>query len=545
MGNINLICFNQKKYKPKWNSGDIINSSFSIKSINSNIIKNKKKADWILFWDYRIGLPDEKYINNLTNQIGDVFHLGLLFGLGDLPISLNYLRPNWLLILNSGKNIKSISWRLTPQACLIKTDLFKKMESFIQNYEDINYSFLDFGFNLIKQGFVPRYSPGMIYEKKEFKKIIHSEFDELIFIKNNFSTKWYYWVLFRKILTNQLKVLDFIRTLKLKKVFKNKIKLNNNLVDSYSLDNKKTKFINNISIIIPTLYRYNYLLRLLKQINNQNILPNQVIIIDQTPIDYRENINKSQFDKLDIVMIYLNKMGQSTARNEGIKICKTDYVLFCDDDIEIKNNFIENHIENSIPNNDTISCGTAIESDINKLYYKNSYRRIAEGFAGGNSLIPIKFFLKTGLFDVAFDKGMRADRDLGIRLFLNGYTIILDPSIVVLHHRANKGGLRHHNQRKITFYGSRQSIIKLHIPSVSDFYISKRYFSDIQNKEMYWLAILGTFAYHGNKISFIFQTLYSFFCIPKTIWTINQRIAKAKQLLQTYPKIPTFYKIDE
>ena len=146
---------------------------------------------------------------------------------------------------------------------------------------------------------------------------------------------------------------------------------------------------------------------------------------------------------------------------------------------------------------------------------------------------------QTGLFDTAFDKGMRADRDLGIRLYLMGFLILLDPSIVVLHHRAKVGGLRTHNQRKITFFGSRKKITILHIPSVSEFYLSRRYFSKKQNREIFWLAIIGTFGYHGNKIKGLFQIIFSLLMLPRTIWIINKRRKEAAEMLDNFPIIPS------
>ena len=147
--------------------------------------------------------------------------------------------------------------------------------------------------------------------------------------------------------------------------------------------------------------------------------------------------------------------------------------------------------------------------------------------------------MQSGLFDIAFDKGMRADRDLGIRLYLNGFLLLLDPSNVVLHHKAKDGGLRTHNQRKITFFGSRQKITILHIPSVSEFYLSRRYFSTKQNREIFWLAIIGTFAYHGNKIKGVFQIIFSLLMLPRTIWIINKRRKEAEEMLDNFPIIPS------
>ena len=69
----------------------------------------------------------------------------------------------------------------------------------------------------------------------------------------------------------------------------------------------------------------------------------EVIIIDQTAILERKNIPLQNFPKLNLKIIYLNSPGQSSARNVGIINSVGEYILFCDDDIEVKNNFIESH----------------------------------------------------------------------------------------------------------------------------------------------------------------------------------------------------------
>ena len=242
-------------------------------------------------------------------------------------------------------------------------------------------------------------------------------------------------------------------------------------------------------------------------------MPFEVIIVDQTNDSERKNIVIDKYDKLNIIVLTIDEPGQSTARNLALQTCSGDYVLFCDDDIEVGKDFIESHLLNIYEYDEVISCGTVTE--VNSLIKGDSlHTRISAVLPGGNTLLPKKYLFDSGLFDIAFDKGMRADKDLGIRLYLSGHLLLLDPTINVLHHRAAVGGLRMHNQRKITYAESRKNIFKINLPSISDFYISFRYFSSKQNKELFYHSILGLFSIHGKKYKIIMQSMFSLLLLP-------------------------------
>jgi len=529
---------------PDWEAGNSTYCKFSVKDINSSINNQlKNNQDWILLWDFSIGKPNLEYIQFLTNQSGDIYHLGLLLGLGDLPKSLDYILPNWMLILNPDSSIQSTSWKISPQACLIRTVVFKQMNSLDVGYVSPEYAWLDFGFRSLKRGLITRHDPNLLLDGTPKDSFGSINDDEVYFITINFSLRWLIWVLLRMWIANEDNGLNIITTIRKYKsllpVAQHKLS-DKKLINSNKNYNHKLSSMS-ISVIIPTINRYKYLDTLLHQLNNQTILPLEVLIIDQTVILAREKISQQNFPELNLKILYLDSPGQSSARNVGIENCAGEFIVFCDDDIEVKPNFIESHIRNyNRYNTGIISCGTAIESEINKLYFRGTYPRISEGFPGGNSFLPKKYLMKNGLFDRAFDKGMRADRDLGVRLYLKGYILILDPTIIVLHHKAPIGGLREHNQRKITFYGSRQKITAIHLPSVSDFYISMRYFSFKQNREMLWVAILGTFANHGNLLKQCSQIVISTLCLPIILLLLRKRMKTAKNWFDKYPQIPSY-----
>lgn len=90
---------------------------------------------------------------------------------------------------------------------------------------------------------------------------------------------------------------------------------------------------------------------------------------------------------------------------------------------------------------------------------------------------------RSGLFDPVFDRGPRADHDLGMRLHLSGALLVYDPDVLVFHHHAPAGGLRTHGARSVTRASSRRSLTQRNLPAVTQLYIGYRYGTARQRRE--------------------------------------------------------------
>lgn len=98
-----------------------------------------------------------------------------------------------------------------------------------------------------------------------------------------------------------------------------------------------------VSIIIPTLNRVSSLARTLGFISKSSILPDEVIIVDQSPIDTAEKIKElCNSQTLKIKYIHINEPSLTGARNAGIELCKNDIAIFMDDDVDIGTDTIKN-----------------------------------------------------------------------------------------------------------------------------------------------------------------------------------------------------------
>ena len=261
-------------------------------------------------------------------------------------------------------------------------------------------------------------------------------------------------------------------------------------------------------------------------------------MVDQTPKNERDLTLKEEFQDLPVRFVYLDKAGQCSSRNVGLQMAKGQYILFLDDDDEVSPSLIELHLKNLRKFQADVSSGIANEVGAGSLPESFTYARVSDVFPTNNTLIHHSVLDQSGLFDLAYERGQRADGDLGMRVYLSGALMVLNPDIAVLHHHAPSGGLRKHKARVITYASSRMRLAHRHLPSATEIYLAKRYFSPRQVKEMLWMRILGTFSAQGGKLRKMLKVLMGLLYLPNTILQIRKREREADVMLQSFPQIP-------
>ena len=85
----------------------------------------------------------------------------------------------------------------------------------------------------------------------------------------------------------------------------------------------------NISVVIPTYNRYDFLKRALASVDAQTYLPKEVIVIDDGSTD---NTSQIQKDFPQIQYFHQENAGVSSARNLGIKKSSCEWIAFLDSD---------------------------------------------------------------------------------------------------------------------------------------------------------------------------------------------------------------------
>lgn len=113
----------------------------------------------------------------------------------------------------------------------------------------------------------------------------------------------------------------------------------------------------NVTVIIPCYNDGKYIIQALNSVLNQTLKAERIIIIDDGSDLKTKNVLKTIInDKVEI--IFQENKGVSNARNRGINIATTDYILTLDADDYFEPTFIEKSVEilNDNSNTGIVGC---------------------------------------------------------------------------------------------------------------------------------------------------------------------------------------------
>ena len=99
-----------------------------------------------------------------------------------------------------------------------------------------------------------------------------------------------------------------------------------------------------ISVIIPTLNRPDSLLRTFEFMEKSSILPDEVIVIDQTQDkDVAGRIrNICDSSKLNIKYTWISTPSTTITRNIGFSLANGEILVYMDDDVDVKQDTFSN-----------------------------------------------------------------------------------------------------------------------------------------------------------------------------------------------------------
>jgi len=541
---IDLILHNDNS-TPHWSLGHVW-SVGSTPAAVARTIQNQleaSKSEACLFWDSALGSPDPNRVIDTLHHPGDIWHAGLRLGMGGLPGMIDFVDPTWMLNLDPPIDRVATSWRLSIQACLIRSEVLRQLGGCDPNFDSLAGASLDMGYRYINRGAFVRHIPELLPSHVDHKYHLPppSIYDELRFIQNHYGIRWVYWSLLRSLVNGYPPAALLKAYLRLGDVkpfpIQEPYKRGTALEAPYRSGNGNEK----ITVLIPTLDRYSYLRNELAQLECQTHTPHEIMIMDQTPAGQRDTTLSDDFPDLPIRFYYQNKTGQCTGWNHGLLASSGEYVLFLGDDAdEIEPTFLEKFIHTFHSLQVDMVASLVDEIGVDPVPSHLAFMRIADTFP--IAMIRRSILQKTGLMDYAFDHGTRADADLGLRCCLAGALMVLNPEIRVLHHRAPRGGLRAHKARTITRASSRRSLIKRQLPTYTEIYLAKRYFTPRQLREMLWLKVSGTFSIKDSVLKKILKIFIGFTLLPHTLWVTSREMKRATEMLQNYPQIPFLIK---
>ena len=341
--------------------------------------------------------------------------------------------------------------------------------------------------------------------------------DEYRFLRKNFNKVWVFYTFLLRLLTFNnpfIEIVSFIKTVGVKRA-----------TDSYSpieysdYNNFKSELLLEnplVSVIIPTLNRYDYLKDVLKDLEKQDYTNFEVLIVDQTD-PFQEEFYQGW--KLNLRYWYQEEKALWKARNEAIKASKGEYVLLYDDDSLIETDWITQHLKTLDYFNADISSGVSISTVGAEVPSNYSYFRVSDQLDTGNVLLKKSVFRSIGLFDRQYEKQRMGDGEYGLRSYLSGYLNISNPYAKRIHLKVGTGGLRQMGSwdgfRPKKWFGPRP------VPSV--LYQFKKYYG---NKAAVY-GILKTvppsiipYRFKGNKRMLVIGIFFSFLIFPLILFQV-------------------------
>lgn len=291
--------------------------------------------------------------------------------------------------------------------------------------------------------------------------------DEYYFLRKYYNQAWSWYVLVIRILELNNPIREFRGFLK-----HGKVKRFNFFSALYTYERISLTERPLVSIVLPTLNRYDHLENILNDLQKQRYDNFEVIVVDQS--DPFQADFYTAFS-LPINVIHQVQPGLWKARNNAIREAKGDYIAFTEDDVRVKPDWLEEHMIGLKTFDVDISAGVFFPQG-SQPGPSQTFYHWAEQFASGNALVKKYVFSRVGLFDMQFERMRMGDGEFGLRCNLHGFKSISNPFALCEDVKAQEGGLRQMGSwdalRPTKFFAPRP------IPSVN--YFMRKYFGNAQ-----------------------------------------------------------------
>ena len=288
-----------------------------------------------------------------------------------------------------------------------------------------------------------------------------------------------------------------------------------------------------VSVVIPTLNRYQYLKDVFKDLEKQTYRHFEVIVVDQT-----DDFDESQYKGWNFELRYWKQEEKALwlARNSAIKNAKGEFILLYDDDSLVDSDWVLNHLKCIDFFRCDISSGASISVVGGRVPEHYSYFRWSDQIDTGNVMLRRTIFNQVGLFDRQFEKQRMGDGEFGLRCYLEGLKNISNPKAKRIHLKVSEGGLR--QMGSWDAWRPKNLLAPRPIPSV--LYLSRKYFGSSATIKNIILNVLTTFIpykYKSNKKFIIAYIPVFVLLLPLLLVSISRSWFFSSQKLRQGAKI--------
>lgn len=539
---VDLICLSDGRPAPAWPLGETRLVPATVAAIVSAAAALAPPAPppprspaALLFWDAALGQPDADLVAALLAGPGDVWHAGLRLGMAGLPSLIDFVDPVWRFNRDLNPDAPGVSWRLSLRACLLRADVARCLGGPAADFDTLAGAALELGHRWVTGGAMMRYVPDLVDATAPPAELTLS--DEFRFVRRRYGRMWAAWAAWR-VARHGAGLPATAQALRTARPAAGVGPTG--VLHPVAMPTAIDADAPRVSVLIPTLDRYPHLFVLLDHLRAQTVPPLEIIVVDQTETAARDLQWPARFADLPLRVIQRDTAGQCSSRNAGLAAVRGDAVLFLDDDDEAPPDLIARHLAYLARFGVDASCGVAEELGAGAL--PAAFRRVRESdvFPTNNALLRAAALADSGLFDLAYERGERADGDLGMRLYLAGKTLGLNPTASVVHLHAPRGGLRQHRARVATRGGSRGSLWRRHLLAPTEGYLWSRYFTPRQVHEALLIRTVATLRGEGRRPRRLLRAALLTLLLPDT-WRQNRtRLAEGQALLARFPSIPAY-----
>lgn len=445
---------------------------------------------------------------------------------------IRYTQPGWCFNIIPTKATQFSSCYYHPQLLPLPKGVNEPID---EEYETDSAKYADVGYRAWNNGCLLISNQSIVDALHQMPK--PSLHDEYKFIIKYWGKHWAVMALIARLFTfkNPIKeIVGFTRSLKTKRYA-----LHNNLFNYDEYNTFQSKLVQQqplVSVIIPTLNRYEYLKDVMLDLEKQTWKNFDVIVVDQSS-PFNETFYK-QFN-LNINAIPQEEKLLWTARNKAIKTSKADYLLFFDDDSRVNPDWIEQHVKTIDFFNADISAGVSLSTVGGKIPKSYNFFRWADQFDSGNALVRKAVFEQVGLFDLQFNKQSMGDGEFGIRTYLQGFKNISNPLASRVHLKVSSGGLREIGHWD--GFHPKKWFAPKPVPSV--IYLFKKYYPRKLYRNTIYLGILLSNASYKNKRNnkmILFSVFMTFVKLPLLAIQFHKSLNKANKKLAEGDRIERY-----
>lgn len=411
--------------------------------------------------------------------------------------TLHYASLNWHF-LSPHPEQDATSWRATPHLCWLRPRLLRDLGGFDPAYTSAEARLMDMAYRVLRHGgrvrAIPSFFPPVPTTPTPMQIPL---VDEMIFLWRHLGRSLaLYAALSRGLMTGQPWAAGQAYRQARQRVRHSPKPEPAPIptVNVHLLGEQPRQTVTTITGVIPTLNRYDYLPQAIESLLRQSRRPEQIVVVDQTPVADRRPELYAPYAGDNVQVIFLEQAGQSIARNTAVAAATGEWLLFFDDDSVAWDDMIANHVNSIEKSGSQASTGVSLAPWKNISHTPAGFRHhhITSVLDTGNSLVNKTAVQKVGGFDRAFDRGSGADNDLGTRLYLQGYEIVFTPQAVRTHYKAAQGGLRTHGawwRHKTERWAA--------FPPPTQIYTVRRYYPSVCWPSLYLLFFLRAKRHDG------------------------------------------------